>query len=287
MNTAPFLPSSVYLNAPSSKRYQTITRRLLWEKRMGYIMFCIGMIMFVVAAGAAFMQLPYTTGIACTMLTSGFILMHKGFLPGLNKNKTSVQSRFTQSVTRIETPEIQYSEHEKLERKLRSLAKEEGSLYILLVISLLMLQVTEQHNFWKGITNGTLVAVSTLLFINTYRMFIYNRYLKLQSQQPDTIIASNTSNPFHMKKKMTIRVLQSGNPVKGLRVYATTLTAVHENKETTPTAQTDQNGFATLSWQNNFFLSAIYINDQLAVKGRFYPGGNKLIEIERSSPVPE
>ena len=75
-------------------------------------------------------------------------------------------------------------------------------------------------------------------------------------------------------------------PVKGLRVYATTPTAVHENKETTPTAQTDQNGFATLSWQNNFFLSAIYINDQLAVKEDFYPGGNKLIEIERSSPVP-
>lgn len=286
MNTVPHLPASVYLHTPSSKRIQTITRRLLWEKRMGYTMFCAGMIMFVVAAGAAFMQLQYTSGLACAMLTTGFILMHKGFLLGLNKSKMSVQSKFTQSVTRIQTPEIQHTEHEKLEKKLRPLAKEEGSLYILLVITLLMLQVTEQHDFWKGITNGTLVAVSTLLFINTYQIFTYNRYLK-QSQQPDTIITNNTSNPFHMKKKMTIRVLQSGNPVKGLRVYATTLTAVHENKETTPTAQTDQNGFATLSWQNNFFLSAIYINDQLAVKGRFYPGVNKLIEIERSSPVPE
>ncbi|MFT3827775.1 MAG: hypothetical protein QM731_27905 [Chitinophagaceae bacterium] len=90
-----------------------------------------------------------------------------------------------------------------------------------------------------------------------------------------------------MKKKLTIRVLQSGNPVEGIRVYATTLTASHENQETTQAAQTDQNGFATLSWQNNYFLSAIYINDQLAAKGRFYPGGNKLIEIERVIGSPD
>ncbi|MFT3827776.1 MAG: hypothetical protein QM731_27910 [Chitinophagaceae bacterium] len=174
MSTVTKLPPTLYLQTSADTWEQTgRAAHQAWEKKLGYVLFFTGIGLYVASTATLLMQLQYTNGLTCAILIAGNILLYKGIvLSFAGRNRKNLKKLFLTAVTG--------TEYEQLEKKLQRQIREEGLLYILLVITLLLLQTSSHHPFWKGVTEGALCTVSVLLFINTYRIFMYNRQVKKQ-----------------------------------------------------------------------------------------------------------
>ena len=190
MNTAPELQTTIYQSASSTSWIQlVVARHLLWERKLGYALFSTGLLIFVISAGTAFINLPYTNGVAFSLLLTACILLKKGILLGFHKTNRIKQQLLLHALPATEMADtgIKTSkEAEIVDKARRENNREESFLYILLVINLILFQVTEKYPFWKGMADGALGAVVLLLFINSYRIFMHNRVLKEQSYDEST-----------------------------------------------------------------------------------------------------